>query len=44
LTIPQGYLIEISAELEIVPDGVEKPSWPDEEWTLNLWDPGFMRS
>jgi catechol 2,3-dioxygenase-like lactoylglutathione lyase family enzyme len=41
---PQGYLIEISAELEIVPDAVEKRTWPHEERTLNLWGPGFMRS
>ena len=41
---PQGYLIEISAELEHVPDGVEKRTWPHAERTLNLWGPGFMRS
>jgi catechol 2,3-dioxygenase len=41
---PQGYLIELSAELEIVPDGVGRRSWPHEERTLNLWGPGFMRS
>jgi catechol 2,3-dioxygenase-like lactoylglutathione lyase family enzyme len=41
---PQGYLIELSAELEVVPDDVEKRSWPHEERTLNLWGPGFMRS
>jgi catechol 2,3-dioxygenase-like lactoylglutathione lyase family enzyme len=41
---PQGYLIEISAELEIVPAAVQKRSWPHEERTLNLWGPGFMRS
>ena len=41
---PQGYLIEISAELEIVADAVQKRSWPHEERTLNLWGPGFMRS
>jgi catechol 2,3-dioxygenase len=41
---PQGYLVEISAELEIVPDAVSKRSWPHEERTLNLWGPGFMRS
>jgi catechol 2,3-dioxygenase-like lactoylglutathione lyase family enzyme len=41
---PNGYLLEISAELEIVPDEVEKRSWPHEERTLNLWGPGFMRS
>jgi catechol 2,3-dioxygenase-like lactoylglutathione lyase family enzyme len=41
---PQGYLLEISAELEILPDAIEKRSWPHEERTLNLWGPGFMRS
>jgi catechol 2,3-dioxygenase len=41
---PQGYLLEISAELEIVADAVEKRSWPHEERTLNLWGPGYMRS
>jgi catechol 2,3-dioxygenase-like lactoylglutathione lyase family enzyme len=41
---PHGYLIEISAELEIVEDGVEKRAWKHEERTLNLWGPGFMRS
>jgi catechol 2,3-dioxygenase len=41
---PNGYLIEISAEIEIVPDGVEKRQWAHEERTLNLWGPGFMRS
>jgi catechol 2,3-dioxygenase len=40
---PHGYLIEISAELEIVPDGVEKRGWKHEERTLNLWGAGFMR-
>lgn len=41
---PQGYLVEISAELERVPDGVVKRTWPHEERTLNLWGPAFMRS
>jgi len=41
---PQGYLIEISAELEIVPDEVTKRSWKHEERTLNLWGSAFMRS
>ena len=41
---PQGYLIEISAELEIMPDEVEKRSWKHEERTLNLWGTAFMRS
>ena len=41
---PHGYLIEISAELEIVPDGVTKRAWKHEERTLNLWGSAFMRS
>ena len=41
---PHGYLIELSAELEIVPDDVTKRLWKHEERTLNLWGPGFMRS
>ncbi|HSV60940.1 MAG TPA: VOC family protein [Variovorax sp.] len=41
---PQGYLVELSAELETVPDEVTKRSWRHEERTLNLWGPGFMRS
>jgi len=41
---PQGYLIELSAELEVVPDEVTKRVWRHEERTLNLWGPAFMRS
>jgi catechol 2,3-dioxygenase-like lactoylglutathione lyase family enzyme len=41
---PQGYLIEISAELEVVPDAVSKRAWKHEERTLNLWGSAFMRS
>ena len=41
---PQGYLIEISAELEVMPDEVVKRSWKHEERTLNLWGAAFMRS
>jgi catechol 2,3-dioxygenase len=41
---PQGYLIEISAELESMPDDVVKRSWKHEEHTLNLWGSAFMRS
>ena len=41
---PQGYLVEISAELEIVPDEVAKRSWKHEERTLNLWGSAFMRT
>jgi hypothetical protein len=41
---PQGYLVEISAELEVVPDEVSKRTWKHEERTLNLWGSAFMRS
>ena len=41
---PQGYLIEISAELEVVPNDVTKRLWKHEERTLNLWGSAFMRS
>jgi catechol 2,3-dioxygenase-like lactoylglutathione lyase family enzyme len=41
---PQGYLVEISAELEVMPDEVAKRSWKHEERTLNLWGSAFMRS
>jgi catechol 2,3-dioxygenase len=41
---PQGYLVELSAELEEVPDETSKRTWRHEERTLNLWGPGFMRS
>lgn len=41
---PQGYLIELSAELEVVPDEVTKRTWRHEERTLNLWGGAFMRS
>ena len=34
---PQGYLIKISAELEIMPDNLVKRAWKHEERTLNLW-------
>ncbi len=41
---PQGYLIEISAELEVMPDDITKRLWKHEERTLNLWGSAFMRS
>jgi catechol 2,3-dioxygenase len=41
---PSGYLAEISTEIEIVPDGTVKRTWPHEERTLNLWGKSFMRS
>jgi hypothetical protein len=39
-----AYLIEISAELEVVPDAITKRAWKHEERTLNLWGSAFMRS
>ncbi len=41
---PQGYLIEVSAELEVMPDDITKRLWKHEERTLNLWGSAFMRS
>jgi catechol 2,3-dioxygenase len=41
---PHGYLIEVSAELEVVPDDVTKRLWKHEERTVNLWGSAFMRS
>ena len=41
---PHKYLIELSAEIEVVPDEITGRFWPHEERTLNLWGPGFMRS
>ena len=41
---PQGYLIELSAELEVMPDEVIERAWKHEERTLNLWGSAFMRS
>jgi len=41
---PQDYLVEISADLEVVPDEVSERTWKHEERTLNLWGSAFMRS
>jgi len=41
---PQGYLFEISAELEVLPKEMAVRRWPHAEKTLNLWGPGWMRS
>ena len=40
---PDGNMIEISAELEVVHD---RPvgEWPHEPYTLNMWGPAIMRS
>jgi catechol 2,3-dioxygenase-like lactoylglutathione lyase family enzyme len=41
---PNGYLFEISAELEIMPYEMAPRVWDHGERALNLWGPGFMRS
>jgi len=41
---PQGYLFEISAELEVLPREMAPREWPHTEKTLNLWGPGWLRS
>lgn len=41
---PDGNWLEVSAELERVPDGRPAGTWPHEEHTLNLWGQGLLRS
>lgn len=41
---PDGNWIEISTELDIVPDGAPIGLWPHEERTLNTWGQAFLRS
>jgi len=41
---PDGNWVEISAELEIVPDGRPTGTWKHEERTLNSWGQAFLRS
>lgn len=41
---PEGYKLELSAELEIVPAEVAPRTWKHEERTLNLWGNAWMRS
>ena len=40
---PDGYKVEISAELENMDDGAPVRQWPHSERSLNLWGPGWMR-
>ncbi len=40
---PDGYKVELSAELETMPDGAPTRQWPHNERSLNLWGPGWMR-
>lgn len=41
---PDGYKVEISAELENMEDGAPTRQWPHSERSLNLWGPGWMRA
>ncbi|HUK05180.1 MAG TPA: VOC family protein [Burkholderiales bacterium] len=41
---PDGYKVEFSAELELMPEGAAFRTWPHEERTLNLWGSAWMRS
>jgi len=41
---PEGYKLEISAEIEQVPLATAPRTWPHEERTLNLWGGAWMRS
>jgi catechol 2,3-dioxygenase len=41
---PDGYKVEFSAELELMPKEMPYRTWPHEERTLNLWGSAWMRS
>jgi catechol 2,3-dioxygenase len=41
---PDGYKVEFSAELELMPKEMPWRTWPHEERTLNLWGSAWMRS
>jgi catechol 2,3-dioxygenase len=41
---PDGYKVEFSAELELIPKEVPYRTWPHEQRTLNLWGSAWMRS
>jgi catechol 2,3-dioxygenase-like lactoylglutathione lyase family enzyme len=41
---PDGYKVEFSAELELIPQEVPFRTWPHEQRTLNLWGSAWMRS
>jgi catechol 2,3-dioxygenase len=41
---PDGYKVEFSAELELMPKEMPCRTWPHEERTLNLWGSAWMRS
>ena len=41
---PDGYKVELSAEIELMPREMAARSWKHEERTLNLWGQAWMRS
>lgn len=41
---PEGYKVELSAELELMPRDMPPRTWKHEEKTLNLWGQAWMRS
>jgi catechol 2,3-dioxygenase-like lactoylglutathione lyase family enzyme len=41
---PDGYKVEFSAELELMPPEMPFRTWPHEQRTLNLWGSAWMRS
>lgn len=41
---PEGNAVEISAEIERIPDGRPAGDWPHNERTLNQWGGSWMRS
>jgi catechol 2,3-dioxygenase-like lactoylglutathione lyase family enzyme len=41
---PDGYKVEFSAELELIPKEIPYRTWPHEQKTLNLWGSAWMRS
>jgi catechol 2,3-dioxygenase len=41
---PDGYKVEFSAELELMPKEMPHRTWPHEQRTLNLWGSAWMRS
>ena len=44
VTDPQGYHVELSAELETFSDDFQPRTWQHSERTLNLWGKAWMRS
>jgi hypothetical protein len=41
---PEGYKVELSAELELMPRDMAPRRWKHEQRTLNLWGQAWMRS